>query len=44
MPALGLALDALASAGVRDAVRFAGAAPHGLLEHGLAVGPGALAA
>ena len=44
MPALGMALDALASAAVRDPARFAGAAPHELLARGLAVGRDALAA
>jgi protein-tyrosine phosphatase len=44
MPSLRLALDALAGAGVPDAVEFVSSDPLGLLERGLAVRPGALAA
>ena len=44
MPALGLALDALAAARVADPLRLIDAAPRGLLEQGLAVGSDALAA
>jgi protein-tyrosine phosphatase len=44
MPALRLALDALAAAGVQDPARMVDAAPNGLLEHGLAVGSDSLAA
>ncbi len=38
MPALGLALDALAAARFHDPHRLVEAVPNGLLEHGLAVG------
>jgi protein-tyrosine phosphatase len=44
MPALGLALDALAAARVPDPERLLDAIPHELLEHGLAVGSNSLAA
>lgn len=44
MPALGLALDALAAARVPDPERLLDAVPNGLLEHGLAVGSNSLAA
>jgi protein-tyrosine phosphatase len=44
MPALALALRALGSAGLPDAPRLIGAAPHMLLERGLAVRPDSLAA
>lgn len=44
MPALGLALDALTAARVPDPERLLDAVPHGLLEHGLAVGSNSLAA
>ena len=44
MPALGLALDALAAARVPDPSRLLDAVPHELLEHGLAVGSNSLAA
>jgi protein-tyrosine phosphatase len=44
MPALGLALDALSGAGVEDPIRLMSSGPLGLLERGLAVAPGALAA
>ena len=44
MPALRLALDALAGAGVADPVRLVSSAPHELLERGLAVAPDAVAA
>ncbi len=44
MPALGLALDALSGAGVEDPARLMSSDPLGLLERGLAVAPGALAA
>lgn len=44
MPALGLGLDALAAARVPDPERMLDAVPHGLLEHGLAVGSNSLAA
>ncbi len=44
MPALGLALDALAAARVPDPERLIDAIPHELLEHGLAVGSNSLAA
>ena len=44
MPALALALEALAAAGVGDAPRFVSAAPYGLLERGLAARPDSLAA
>ncbi|MBV8218358.1 MAG: hypothetical protein JO325_07830 [Solirubrobacterales bacterium] len=44
MPALGLALDALAAARVPDPHRLIDAVPRGLLEQGLPVGSGSLAA
>jgi hypothetical protein len=44
MPALGLALDALAGAGLGAPVRFVSAAPYALLERGLAARPDSLAA
>jgi hypothetical protein len=44
MPALALGLDALAAVGVADPPRLTDAVPHGLLEHGLALGPKSLAA
>jgi protein-tyrosine phosphatase len=44
MPALGLALDALSGAGVHDPVRLMSSDPLELLERGLAVAPGAMAA
>jgi protein-tyrosine phosphatase len=44
MPALRLALDALAGAGVAEPVRLVSSAPQELLERGLAVAPDALAA
>ncbi len=44
MPALGLALDALAAARLPDPERLLNAVPRGLLEHGLAVGSNSLAA
>jgi protein-tyrosine phosphatase len=44
MPALRLALDALAGAGVDAPVRFVSAAPYALLERGLAARPDSLAA
>jgi hypothetical protein len=44
MPALEIAMDALAAAGARDPRRFVDAGPRRLLEHGLAVGPASLAA
>jgi protein-tyrosine phosphatase len=44
MPALRLALDALAGAGVGDPVRFVTAGPYGLLARGLAARPDSLAA
>ena len=44
MPALGLALDALATEGVGDPRRFVDAGPHALLAHGLAARPNFLAA
>jgi len=44
MPVVGLALDALAAARVPDPGRLLDAVPNGLLEHGLAVGSGSLAA
>jgi protein-tyrosine phosphatase len=44
MPALGLALDALAGAGVGAPVQFVSAAPYRLLERGLAARPDSLAA
>jgi protein-tyrosine phosphatase len=44
MPALGLALDALAAARIPDPERLLDAIPHELLEHGLAVGSNSLAA
>ncbi len=44
MPALRLALDALAAAGERDPGRFVGATPRALLEQGLAAGTAALLA
>jgi protein-tyrosine phosphatase len=44
MPALRLALDALASARFPDPERLVHTIPHGLLEHGLAVGSNSLAA
>jgi len=44
MPALGLAVDALAAARVADPRGLIDAVPRGLLEHGLAVGSDSLAA
>jgi protein-tyrosine phosphatase len=44
MPALRLALEALAAAGLGDPARFVSAAPYGLLERGLAARPDSLAA
>lgn len=44
MPALRLAVDALAGAGDHDPGRFVRAVPRALLEQGLAVGPAAVAA
>jgi protein-tyrosine phosphatase len=44
LPALGLALDALAAAGVQDPARLVDTVPNGLLEQGLAVGSDSLAA
>jgi protein-tyrosine phosphatase len=44
MPALGMAIDALASSGVPDPLRFVDAGPRALLEHGLAPGAKSLAA
>jgi len=44
MPSLRLALDALAGAGVPDAVELVSSDPIGLLERGLALAPDALAA
>ena len=44
MPALGLAVEALSGAGVDDPVRLMSSDPLELLERGLAVAPGALAA
>jgi protein-tyrosine phosphatase len=44
MPALGLGLDALAAAGVRDPSRLAAAIPRALLDHGLAIQVAAAAA
>ena len=44
MPALGMAIDALASTGVQDPHRFVDAGPRALLEHGLARGADSLAA
>ena len=44
MPALGLGLDALATARVPDPSRLLDAVPNGLLERGLAVGSNSLAA
>ncbi len=44
MPALSLALDALAATGVRDPTRFAASNPRALLERGLSLQPSELAA
>jgi protein-tyrosine phosphatase len=44
MPALALGLDALEAVRVADPLRLTDAVPHGLLEHGLALGPKSLAA
>ncbi len=44
MPALGMAIDALAATGVQDPRRFVDAGPRWLLEHGLAAGADSLAA
>jgi protein-tyrosine phosphatase len=44
MPALGLAMDALAGARLGDPRRFIDATPHALLAHGLAARPNSLAA
>jgi hypothetical protein len=44
MPALWLALDALAAAGLPDGTRFVAGQPKALLEHGVGSGRDALAA
>ena len=44
MPALKLALDALAAAGMENPTRFVAAGPTALLERGVDAGRGALAA
>jgi protein-tyrosine phosphatase len=44
MPALWLALDSLAAAGIPEPIRFVGAGPKALLEHGVRAGRDALAA